>query len=128
MTFDFDKIRLPGYDPLPQQNQVEDIQTIYKRQLAISERQHNLRRNSIAVFMQEMVQLDSDSTISSAELYAIYSAWCRRENAVLEPMRALCYRLKHGSYPVKATVFYQGKKQCRGFRGLRIAEHDACDT
>ena len=112
----------------PSTQEEDEVTKRMLQKLEVSNRRRELNDNSIGIFIQEAVAFEKDSTISSQQLYQVYKAWCEQEGVIEETMRTFCYRLKHGSYRVKATVLYQNGKQCRGFRGIRIKGNDTCDT
>ena len=84
------------------------------------ERYWKLRENPMAVFLEEVFQLDPVSSISSQEIYEIYCSWCSKEHLPAKPIRSLCYWLKHktNNAVLPCTMVKEGKR-CRGFRGLR---------
>ena len=130
MTEKWDMFQILGVQRIssPSTQKEDDVVKRMMQKLEASHRRRELNCNSIGIFMQEAVAFEKDSTISSQQLYKVYKAWCEQEGVIEETMRTFCYRLKHGSYPVKATVLYQNGKQCRGFRGIRIKGNDTCDT
>ena len=84
------------------------------------ERYWKLRENPMAVFLEDVFQLDPVSSISSQEIYEIYCSWCSKEHLPAMPIRSLCYWLKHktNNAVLPCTMVKEGKR-CRGFRGLR---------
>ena len=119
MTDYFEKQYIPGNNPDVSSVKEDPVTIMIKRSEAWARRME-LQTNSIAVFMREVAEFDADGTISSQELYERYRAWCIHERLAPDTIRTLCYRLKHGTYGVKATVLCKNGKQCRGFRGIRI--------
>jgi hypothetical protein len=91
-----------------------------KRDNLRRERYWKLREDPLAVFLEDVFQLDPVSSISSQEIYEIYCSWCSKEHLPAVPIRSLCYWLKHktNNAVLPCTMVKEGKR-CRGFRGLR---------
>ena len=117
----------PYRQPQPLQSQQEQMEE-QRRQAQVlllqqQSRRRRLQADSVGHFLraQSGYCYDLGGSITSQALYAIYCCWCETEQIIPEPMRTLCYRLKHSPlpHPVRAVMLLRDGRHCRGFRGMR---------
>ena len=87
-----------------------------------------LQEHSIPMFLEhsQMLCRDPEGKITSRELYAIYSLWCKGEDVLPKSSRSLLLYLKEHALelhllPINGITNGSGKR-VRGFRGIRAAK------
>lgn len=77
--------------------------------------------DSIAAFINEVLEKDSDGEVSKAELYDSYKTYCEREGLTIMPKINLSKRIGEISWIYEST-FKKDGKTTRGWKGLRCKQ------
>ena len=108
-----------------QKRKMEQLRRQREEQAQIIRQYQLLMDHSMEIYMEETRDLvyDPEGTITSREIYGLYSLWCREKGITAESSRKFLMFLKERSSqyrirPINGLSTEEGKR-VRGFRGIR---------